>query len=58
MAIVLNYGRADDETKNKSTRNIPLSPSISHNYTIGVDADRDKLWVATSHGVSCGELIK
>lgn len=58
MAIVKNYGRIDDDTKNKSTREIPLSPSISHNFTIGVDADGDKLWVATSQGVSCGELLK
>jgi ligand-binding sensor domain-containing protein len=37
---------------------LPLSPSISHNFIIGVDADEDELWVATSHGVCRGELIR
>jgi hypothetical protein len=39
-------------------KQIPLSPSISHSYVIGVDADKDVLWVATSKGVSRGELMK
>ena len=43
---------------NKTTREIPLSPSIAHNFTIGVDADKDFLWVATEKGVSRGELLK
>jgi ligand-binding sensor domain-containing protein len=56
--IITNYGRDDDPTVNKTTKELPLSPSISHNFIIGVDADKDFLWVATSKGVSCGELLK
>ena len=51
-AIIKNYGRDDDTTVNKTTKEIPFSPSISHNFIIGVDADKDVLWVATSKGVS------
>jgi len=58
MAIVKNYGRIDDNTTNKVTKEIPLSPSIAHNYIIGVDADKDFLWVATENGVSRGEILK
>jgi ligand-binding sensor domain-containing protein len=58
MAIVKNFARADDPTPDKSTKEMPLSPSISHNFTIGVDAKDDVLWVATSQGVSRGEIIK
>lgn len=57
-AIIKNYGRISDSTINKTTRDLPLSPSIGHNYTIGVDADKDVLWVATEKGVSRGELLK
>jgi ligand-binding sensor domain-containing protein len=57
-AIITNYGRDDDPTVNKTTKELPLSPSIAHNFIIGVDADKDFLWVATSKGVSCGELLK
>jgi hypothetical protein len=39
-------------------KEIPLSPSIAHNFIIGVDADKDFIWVATSSGVSRGELLK
>lgn len=39
-------------------KEIPMSPSISHNFIIGVDADKDFIWVATSSGVSRGELLK
>ena len=39
-------------------KEIPLSPSISHNFIIGVDAEDDVLWVATSKGVSRGELLR
>jgi ligand-binding sensor domain-containing protein len=58
MAIITNYGRDDDNTPNKTTKEIPLSPSIAHNFIIGVDVDEDVLWVATSKGVSRGELLK
>lgn len=57
-AIVTNFGRDDDDTPDKTTKEIPLSPSIAHNFIIGVDADKDVLWVATSKGVSRGELLK
>ena len=35
-----------------------LSPSISHNFTLGVDIKDDVIWIATSKGVSRGELLK
>ncbi|MFH0843407.1 MAG: regulator [Bacteroidota bacterium] len=38
-------------------KEIPLNPSISHNFIIGVDAEDDVLWVATSKGVCRGERI-
>ncbi len=40
------------------TTEYPVPTSISHNFVIGVDADEDQIWVATSHGVSRGERIK
>lgn len=45
-------------TSGQNRKEIPLSPSISHNFIIGVDADKDQLWVATSQGVCRGELMK
>ena len=36
---------------------VALSPSISHNFIIGVDAEDDVLWVATAEGVSRGEVL-
>jgi len=57
-AIITNYGRDDDSNANKSVKEIPLSPSIAHNFIIGVDADKDVLWVATEKGISRGELLK
>ncbi len=45
-------------TIGKDVKEVALSPSISHNFVIGVDADDDVLWVATSKGVSRGELLK
>jgi ligand-binding sensor domain-containing protein len=57
-AIISNFSRDDDSTANKTTREIPMSPSIAHNFIIGVDADKDVLWVATEKGVSRGELLK
>jgi ligand-binding sensor domain-containing protein len=44
-------------TTGKSVKGLPLSPSIAHNFIIGVDAEDDVLWVATSKGVSRGERI-
>jgi ligand-binding sensor domain-containing protein len=57
-AIISNFSRDDDKTTDKTTREIPMSPSIAHNFIIGVDADKDVLWVATEKGVSRGELLK
>lgn len=34
------------------------SPSISHNFTLGVDVKDNVIWLATSKGVSRGELLK
>jgi hypothetical protein len=60
----VTYKKADDSpngkaiiTKGTEKKEVPLSPSISHNFIIGVDADDDVLWVATSHGVSRGERL-
>mgnify|MGYP001033635529 CR=1 FL=1 len=39
-------------------KEIPQSPSISHNFIIGVDGQDDVMWVATSKGVSRGEKLK
>jgi len=45
-------------TNGNEKKEIPLAPSISHNFIIGVDAQDDVLWVATSKGVSRGELLQ
>ena len=45
-------------TNGNEKKEIPLSPSIAHNFIIGVDAQDDVLWVATSKGVSRGERIR
>ena len=45
-------------TNGTEIKEIPLSPSISHNFIIGVDAVDDIIWVATSKGVSRGELLR
>lgn len=39
-------------------KEIPQSPSISHNFIIGVDGEDDVMWIATSKGVSRGERLK
>ncbi len=44
---------ADGKTSEKA-----LSPSISHNFILGVDVKDDVIWVATSYGLSRGERIK
>lgn len=36
---------------------LKLTPSISHNFTLGVDIQDDIIWLATSKGVSRGELL-
>ena len=50
-------GKALVKKGNTLVKEIPLSPSISHNFIIGVDAEDGVLWVATSKGVCRGELI-
>jgi ligand-binding sensor domain-containing protein len=37
---------------------VTMSPSISHNYILGVDVKDGVIWVATSDGLSRGELLK
>ena len=50
-------GKAVLLTDTHSTE-MTMTPSISHNYTIGVDVEGEQIWVATSKGVSQGELLK
>lgn len=45
-------------TEGSDKTELVMSPSISHNYTIGVDVKDDVIWVATSKGISRGELLK
>jgi ligand-binding sensor domain-containing protein len=45
-------------TNGKEKKEIQLSPSIAHNFIIGVDEEDGVLWVATSKGVSRGEILK
>lgn len=45
-------------TTGAQKKEVKLSPSISHNFIIGVDAEDDVLWVATSSGVCRGERMK
>jgi ligand-binding sensor domain-containing protein len=45
-------------TTGKNVKEVPQSPSISHNFIIGVDANDDVIWVATDKGVSRGERMK
>lgn len=44
-------------TKGASKRDLVMTPSLSHNYTLGVDIKDDMIWVATSKGLSRGELL-
>lgn len=44
-------------TSGSEKKEIMLRPSIAHNFTIGVDEKDGVLWVATSKGVSRGEII-
>jgi hypothetical protein len=45
-------------TNGKSVKEFPLSPSIAHNFIIGADAKDDFIWIATSKGVSRGEVLR
>jgi ligand-binding sensor domain-containing protein len=44
--------------KGVKTSEFSVPTTISHNFVIGVDANDEEIWVATSHGVSRGERIK
>lgn len=39
-------------------KELATSRSLAHNFTIGVDVEGDQIWVATSKGVSRGQLMK
>jgi hypothetical protein len=58
LTIIKNFSRNDDSVADKITKEIPASPSIAHNFIIGVDSNEQYLWVATEGGVSRGELLK
>lgn len=45
-------------TNGKEVKEVAQTPSISHNFIIGADADDDVVWVATSKGVSRGEVLR
>ena len=44
--------------KGEDSSELAMSPAISHNYILGVDVKDDVIWVATSDGLSRGELLK
>jgi hypothetical protein len=61
----ITYIKNDSNKKGKAViiedgkkSELAMSPSISHNYVLGVDVKDDVIWVATSKGVSRGELLK
>jgi ligand-binding sensor domain-containing protein len=45
-------------TSKEGSSELTVSPSISHNYILGVDVKDGVIWVATSDGLSRGELLK
>jgi ligand-binding sensor domain-containing protein len=45
-------------TSGTEKKEIPLSPSIAHSFVINADALGDELWVATSKGLSRGEVMR
>ncbi len=45
-------------TDGKINKELAISPSISHNFTTGVDVKDNIIWVSTSKGVSRGELLE
>jgi len=45
-------------TEDGKKSELAMTPSISHNYVLGVDVVDNVIWVATSKGVSRGELLK
>lgn len=45
-------------TQGDNIKEITSPTSISHEFVIGVDVHDDEIWIATSKGVSRGELLK
>ncbi|MBT3385003.1 MAG: regulator [Prolixibacteraceae bacterium] len=45
-------------TEGENTKEISSTTSISHEFVIGVDTQDDVVWIATSKGVSRGEILK
>ncbi len=45
-------------TNGKEIKEVAQTPSISHNFIIGADANDDVVWVATSKGVSRGVVLR
>jgi hypothetical protein len=45
-------------TNGNQKKEIPQSPSISHSFIINADGEGDVIWLATSKGVSRGEVIR
>jgi hypothetical protein len=45
-------------TSGSEKKEVALSPSIAHSFVINADAEGDVLWVATSKGLSRGEVIR
>lgn len=43
--------------KGDAKTEINLTPSIAHNYILGVDLKDDMIWIATSEGLSRGQLL-
>lgn len=45
-------------TSGNEKKEIPMSPSIAHSFVINADAKDDVIWVATSKGLSRGEVLR
>lgn len=61
----VTYTTNENTNKGKTTilngtekKELVMSPSLVHNYIIGVDVEGEQIWVATSKGVSHGQLVK
>lgn len=61
----VTYTTNENTNKGKTTilngtekKELVMSTSLAHNYIIGVDVDGEQIWVATSKGVSHGQLVK
>lgn len=61
----VNYTKNDKDSGGKAIftngtekTELTMSPSISHNFVLGVDVQDKVIWLATSKGVSRGELLE